>query len=62
MMMYFENFYYSLLIMGSNEMGPTRELELIVTVTLLIFASIYNAKIFGDFAIYMTIVNKKSQL
>jgi hypothetical protein len=47
---YITMLYYSVLVLGGNEMGPVNEWEMIVAVVFLVISNILNALIFGNIA------------
>lgn len=49
-MRYYIMFYYSILILGTNEMGPVNVVEILVMAILLLISSLINALVFGDIA------------
>lgn len=44
------NFYYGILILGANEIGPVNKLEMIGCTFFLIISSLLNAILFGQIA------------
>ena len=50
-MQYSSMFYYALLILGFNELGPVNPPEMIFCVLLLLASSLLNALLFSDMAV-----------
>ena len=59
-MQYPSMLYYGVLILGSNELGPVNEIEMLFCVTVLLMSAFMNALILGDIASLAQIVGKKS--
>lgn len=58
-MRYLTMYYYAVLIMGSNEMGPVNRIELMYMVCTLMAAALLNALIFGDIASLTMVFSRK---
>lgn len=56
---YFIFLYNAVLFLGGNEMGPRTDLEILVSIALLIFMSIFNAWLFGDMAVQQEMSGRK---
>ena len=52
--------YYGVLILGSNELGPVNEVEMLFCVTVLLMSAFMNALILGDIASLAQVVGKRS--
>ena len=61
MFIYFVCIYYSVLIIGGNEMGPTEMRELVFMVVVNLMGAIYQAYIIGEVAVLVGQVGSKSQ-
>ena len=59
-MQYSSMLYYGVLILGTNELGPVNEIEMLYMVCVLLISAFANALIFGDIATLATVVGKKS--
>jgi hypothetical protein len=57
---YWTMFYYGVLILGSNEMGPVNEIEMAFIIFSLLSAAFLNALIFGDIATLTSVFSKGS--
>ena len=51
--------YYSVLIVGGNELGPSSDLELFFIVSANLIGAIVNAQIFGELAVLLNQLNRK---
>ena len=51
--------YYSVLVIGGNELGPKETSELIYVVTINLIGAIVNAYIFGELAVLITQFGRK---
>ena len=60
LMRYSSMLYYGVLILGSNELGPVNEIEMLFMVTVLLLSAFANALIFGDIATLTSVLGKKS--
>ena len=58
-MQYSSMLYYGVLILGSNELGPINEIEMLFMIVVLLMSALLNALIFGDIATLAQIVGKK---
>jgi len=61
MFLYFVCLYYSCLVIGGNEMGPKELPELIFMVVINLTGAIFQAYIFGELAVLIAQVGRKSQ-
>lgn len=59
---YFIFLYNAVLFLGGNEMGPRSDLEILVSIILLIFMSIFNAWLFGDMAVQQEMSGRKQAI
>jgi hypothetical protein len=59
-MQYTSMLYYGVLILGSNELGPINEIEMLFLIVVLLMSALLNALIFGDIAGLASVVGKKS--
>lgn len=59
-MQYSSMLYYGVLILGTNELGPVNEIEMLYMVIVLLMSAFANALIFGDIATLASVVGKKS--
>lgn len=57
---YFVCLYYSVLVMGGNEMGPKSLSELVYMVAINLIGAIVQAYIFGELAVLIAQVGRKS--
>ena len=53
--------YYSVLVIGGNEMGPTELPEIVFMVIINLTGAIFQAYIFGELAVLIAQVGRKSQ-
>jgi hypothetical protein len=51
--------YYSILMLGLNEIGPVNNIELLYVTFGLILTSLVNAQIFGEMAVLISTISKK---
>ena len=61
MFLYFVCLYYSVLVIGGNEMGPKELQELVFMVVINLTGAIFQAYIFGELAVLIAQVGRKSQ-
>ena len=54
--------YHAVLYLGSNELGPVNEAEMLFAVITLLSAAILNALLFGDVASLMAVLSRKQTL
>ena len=54
--------YHAVLYLGSNELGPVNESEMLFAVITLLSAAILNALLFGDVASLMAVLSRKQTL
>ena len=54
--------YHSVLFIGLNEMGPVNKLEILNAVILLICCAIINANLFGEIAMVMSVLERRSTI
>ena len=59
-MQYWNAIYHSTLLLAGNDIGPRRDLQLIFCVTTLLIWAIINANIFGNLAVLVSALNRKS--
>lgn len=59
-MRYWNAIYHSTLLLAGNDIGPRRDLQLIFCVTTLLICAIINANIFGNLAVLVSALNRKS--
>lgn len=59
-MQYWNAIYHSTLLLAGNDIGPRRDLQLIFCVTTLLICAIINANIFGNLAVLVSALNRKS--
>lgn len=59
MFLYFVCIYYSVLVIGGNEMGPTEMRELVFMVVVNLMGAIYQAYIIGEVAVLIGQVGSK---
>ena len=59
-MQYSSMLYYGVLILGSNELGPVNEVEMLFCVVVLLMSAFMNALILGDIASLAQVVGKRS--
>lgn len=59
-MQYCTSMYHAVLLLGGNDIGPRGEIELIFIVIILLICAIVNAIIFGNFAVMLQSLNRKS--
>jgi CRP-like cAMP-binding protein len=59
-MQYWNAIYHSTLLLAGNDIGPRREIQLIFCVTTLLICAIINANIFGNLAVLVSALNRKS--
>lgn len=59
--LYFVCLYYSVLVIGGNEMGPKELQELVFMVVINLTGAIFQAYIFGELAVLIAQVGRKSQ-
>jgi hypothetical protein len=59
-MQYMSMLYYGVLILGSNELGPVNEIEMLYMIGVLLISAFANALIFGDIATLAQVLGKKS--
>jgi hypothetical protein len=57
---YFTSLYYSVLLLAGNDMFPQGELQLCFATFMLLAAAIINANIFGNIAVLLQQLNRKS--
>jgi hypothetical protein len=51
--------YYGVLILGSNELGPVNDVEMLFCVTVLLMSAFMNALILGDIAGLAQVVGRR---
>ena len=51
--------YYSVLVIGGNELGPKETIELIYIVMINLIGAIVNAYIFGELAVLIAQIDRK---
>ena len=51
--------YYSILMLGLNEIGPVNNIEFVYVTFGLILTSLVNAQIFGEMAVLISTISKK---
>lgn len=61
MFLYFVCLYYSVLVIGGNEMGPKELQELVFMVIINLTGAIFQAYIFGELAVLIAQVGRKAQ-
>ena len=61
MFLYFVCLYYSVLVIGGNEMGPKELPEIVFMVVINLTGAIFQAYIFGELAVLIAQVGRKSQ-
>ena len=61
MFLYLVCLYYSVLVIGGNEMGPKELPEIVFMVIINLTGAIFQAYIFGELAVLIAQVGKKSQ-
>jgi len=54
--------YYSLMIFSGNELGPGVEAEFAASSVLLLAANLIKSKIFGEMAVLLVVISRRSQL
>jgi len=54
--------YYGVLIISCNELGPVNNIEFFTAIFFLIISCIVNMQIFGDIAVLISVLEKKSTL
>lgn len=59
---YCMSLYHAVLMLGGNDVGPRGELQLIFIAIVLVTCAIWNAIIFGNFAVMLQSLNRKSSL
>lgn len=57
---YITSLYYSVLLLAGNDMGPQGSVQIIVATVLIFAASIINANIFGNIAVLLQQIYRKS--
>lgn len=57
---YFSAMYHAVLMLGSNEMGPTTTFEGAFISCVLVLCIIVNSNIFGEMAVLVQMMGKKS--
>ena len=61
-MKYFTSLYHSTLLLAGGDIGPRREVQLTFCIVALIVWAIINANIFGNLAVLISSMNRKSSL
>lgn len=61
MFLYWVCIYYSVLVIGGNEMGPKELKELVFCVMINLTGAIFQAYIFGELAVLIAQVGTKSK-
>ena len=61
MFLYWVCLYYSVLVIGGNEMGPKELKELVFMVMINLTGAIFQAYIFGELAVLIAQVGTKSK-
>jgi len=59
-MQYWNAVYHSTLLLAGNDIGPRRDLQLFFCITTLLICAIINANIFGNLAVLVSALNRKS--
>lgn len=59
---YFTNIYHAVLMIGGNDIGPRGEFQLSFVSSMLFVGAIINAIIFGNMAVMLQSLNRKSSL
>jgi len=59
-MKYWNAIYHSTLLLAGNDIGPRRDIQLIFCVSTLLICAIINANIFGNLAVLVSALNRKS--
>lgn len=59
-MRYWNAIYHSTLLLAGNDLGPRGDLQLIFCVITLLICAIINANIFGNLAVLVSALNRKS--
>lgn len=54
------SFYYSVLMFGGNEIGPTLELEFAFVSITMVAAAIIQSQIFGEMAVLLVVISRRS--
>ena len=58
---YITSFYYAVLLLTGNEMGPRTNLEAAVTSMIILVGYLLNANIFGEVAVLVQTIKRKTQ-
>ncbi|CAI2379010.1 unnamed protein product [Moneuplotes crassus] len=59
-MLFWNAIYHSTLLLADNNIGPRRDLQLFFCITALLICAIINANNFGNFAVLVSALNRKS--
>ena len=51
---YFESFYYAILLLTANDIGPVGVLQIIIVASCILMGAISNANIFGNMAVLIS--------
>lgn len=57
---YFLSMYHAVLMLGGNEMGPRTHFEMGFVAFVMLAGAIINANIFGEMAVLVQMINRKS--
>ena len=55
-----QSLYVAVLMLGNNEIGPVNDSEFIMCICVLTFLSLANAQIFGEMAVLISTIMKRS--
>jgi len=53
-------YYYSLLYLGTNEIGPVHNIELLFALSFLLFSNLLNSLLFSDMAVIVQFLQESS--
>lgn len=59
--MYIESYYYAILLLCANDIGPVGTLQVFVVCVCILMGAIANANIFGNMAVLISEMQRKNQ-
>ena len=57
---YFMSMYYSVLVVGGNELAPANKYQKIYAAIIILVGNLINANIFGEMAVLMQVITRRS--